>query len=334
MTLRLMEVVDYNGGRSGGAQGSGGSPSFRDETSRRGYEEYDAGDDETVKRSNSLPTRRSLAAGSSSSATAPNRAPPRIPRTAVMVSQATPPSSAAQEVDLLGGFGDDVPTPAPTPAATLESAKVSLDGLYSARSTVKSFSNPFVDDFDDFQSAPPPVSAPIQATVGFTPAPVGPKPASNVFDLLRQTKPAISAVPTTLPQYSAGTPAFSGPQAQPTVVRPNYGPSSSNPFGVLSPSTSGTPAVAASTSVTSPKSSSNFDDLWSISMGANASASKPSASGPAGAGKSIKDLEREKAMAGMWGSAPPAGSAGTRAFGTTAASNTGFGTGGGDDLLL
>ena len=84
-----------------------------------------------------------------------------------------------------------------------------------------------------------------------------------------------------------------------------------------------------------PAKSANFDDLWSLSLG-GPTAAKPS--GGAGAGKSIKDLEKEKAMAGLWGGQqrpaggipPQAGAFGVFGNGAPASSSAG----GGDDLLL
>jgi epsin len=79
--------------------------------------------------------------------------------------------------------------------------------------------------------------------------------------------------------------------------------------------------------------SANFDDLWSMSLGSGSSSNaKP---GTTTAGKSIKDLEKEKSLAGIWGvqQKPIGGAPISAAFG-------GFGnaappsTSGGDDLLL
>jgi epsin len=100
-----------------------------------------------------------------------------------------------------------------------------------------------------------------------------------------------------------------------------------------------TPAAPAAA-----KPSSNFDDLWSMSLGS--SASKPATGG--GGGKSIKDLEKEKAQAGIWGSGQNGGvasSGGMGGFGNFGGSSFGGSsgsggavssgsTGGGDDLLL
>lgn len=113
--------------------------------------------------------------------------------------------------------------------------------------------------------------------------------------------------------------------------------------GILSPTMSSmSSATKPSTPAMSPQPMSKpastagaFDDLWSMSLGSSA-APKPAASNAAGTGKkSMLDLQREKAQAGIWGQ--------------TGSANTGFGVGGGvgessgagksagggmDDLLL
>ena len=95
---------------------------------------------------------------------------------------------------------------------------------------------------------------------------------------------------------------------------------------------SSTPAAPSAT-----KPSSNFDDLWSMSLGSSASTK------PTTGGKTMNDLTKEKAEAGIWGGAQkttiaPMG-------GATGGGSSGFGNfggpftsasagGGGDDLLL
>lgn len=77
--------------------------------------------------------------------------------------------------------------------------------------------------------------------------------------------------------------------------------------------------------------SANFDDLWSMSLGGGSSSSaKP---GATTASKSIKDLEKEKAQASIWGAQQkPAGGAAVPAafgaFGNAAPPSAG------DDLFL
>lgn len=98
------------------------------------------------------------------------------------------------------------------------------------------------------------------------------------------------------------------------------------------------PSAQANAAKPATSSGGNFDDLWTMSLGGGSSgAVKP---GVVGAGKSIKDLEREKAMAGLWGSGNPAngGTGAGNAFGGGQYGGFGAGTGssssGGDDLLL
>jgi len=109
-----------------------------------------------------------------------------------------------------------------------------------------------------------------------------------------------------------------------------------------------TPVVAGaagrpvSTQPAAAKPSANFDDLWSLSLGSSG-ATKPGA-GPANP-KSIKDLEKEKALAGLWGGAgdPTRGSSsasrppamgGFGSFGGAGGTSSSSNMGGGDDLLL
>lgn len=77
---------------------SGSSGGFRDETTRRGgFEEYNAGDDETpVRRSASISNRVG-----SLNTTSPRRT------SSAAAASAPAPKPKEPEVDLLGGFGDD-----------------------------------------------------------------------------------------------------------------------------------------------------------------------------------------------------------------------------------
>jgi len=84
-----------------------------------------------------------------------------------------------------------------------------------------------------------------------------------------------------------------------------------------------------------------FDDLWTMSLGSTA-ANK--SSGNAAGAKSMRDLEKEKAQAGIWGSqyqtrapvaaAAAASSSGFGSFVKPAGSSGGMSSGGPDDLLL
>lgn len=98
------------------------------------------------------------------------------------------------------------------------------------------------------------------------------------------------------------------------------------PTHTTQPSVGGTtPGNAKATS------SVNFDDLWSMSLGTGSSAAKKA---PVTTGaKSIKDLEKEKAQAGIWGNSGTAQNKpmGMGLFGATSGGSAGAG---GDDLLL
>jgi epsin len=176
-----------------------------------------------------------------------------------------------------------------------------------------------VDDFDDFQSAPSPTTTapvPTQSLMAATAAaaltPVG-KPAGNVFDLLNATPVAPA------PATTAGRPLM------------GYGVGSSitpSPVPTFAPMKPATPAATTVSAVPAKATSGGgFDDLWTMSLGG----SKPSTP-VAGSttGKTIQDIQREKASQAFWGAGtgvrkPGSGSTGGGAF---AASS------GADDLLL
>jgi epsin len=106
---------------------------------------------------------------------------------------------------------------------------------------------------------------------------------------------------------------------------------------VTSPVTSGTKSsTSASASTKTGSAGGGFDDLWSMSLG-SAVAGKP-AGGAAAGSKSIRDLEKEKAQAGIWGAQNqkrPQAPASSGAFGSfVAPSSGGESTAGTDDLLL
>ena len=128
---------------------------------------------------------------------------------------------------------------------------------------------------------------------------------------------------------------FSSPMTPQRTQQPQQ-----NLFGGAAPmqptsSLSHQPATSAKPPATAaPTKSTNFDDLWSLSLGGSTVAKPVGAS----AGKSIKDLEKEKAMAGLWGGQqrptggiPPQAVA-FGAFGNGAPASSS--AGGADDLLL
>ncbi|CAL1713576.1 unnamed protein product [Somion occarium] len=302
----------YGGGGDYGSRdfdsysGGGSSGGFRDSTSRR-FEEYDAGDDDVVaaRRSNSLST--------------PTRS------TSTPVRSNTNPAATAKApeptpvVDLLGMdddfSGSSVSQPPASNKALPSVAPISLDND---------------DDFGGFEAAP----SPPPATAGFfgaTPAPAAvplvaptqpvspplvqpqaplfqqqaPLQPNNLFNVLA---PA-TASPPPMNLAAQRTSSFMTPTAAPTqhhlFSSPALQPTRSAPGATATPST---PSVSAKPS----SSGGGFDDIWKMSLGATggSSAAKTSTPPPSQS-KSIKDLEREKAQAGIWGgqgqNRPPVG---------------------------
>ncbi|KAJ7162968.1 ENTH-domain-containing protein [Mycena filopes] len=288
----------YNGGgsSSGGGGGGGSSGGFRDE--RRpggGFDEYNAGDDEigvvnSGRTASPVNSRRS----------APTRKPS---------APAPPPPPPAPPVNL---FDDDddgfVSAPLPPPAAKVLPQPVKPAAPFNALDD---------DDFDDFQAAPvqpgPAAPAPFG---GMAPPVAATKP--NLQDLFQST-PVVAPTPPRTGMgmgmgagMGMGMGMGMGAQQQQQQQRghsytgsvssqtqaPNY--SGMTPMAPAQPvrsSTLSTPGAPA----TPNKPAASFDDLWSMSLGSGAA--KPATPGAGGAGgKSIKDLEKEKVTAGLWGS--------------------------------
>ena len=220
------------------------------------------------------------------------------------------------------------------------------------------------DDFADFQAAPP------SATAAAPPMPSG-KP--SLMDMLASAP----APATGTPAYAARQPLYTSPATtgapagmgmgmgsgmgvgmQPTPATYGGGRPLSFAQPALSPTSSSTapPSLATSPTVGAKKpagvGAGNFDDLWTMGMSLG-SGSKPGTpvggkrtsiglgmgAGAAAPAKSMKDLEREKAQAGIWGvgaqKAPQAQQqqqAGAGAFGSFGPAAGG--AGGADDLLL
>ncbi|KAI5117839.1 hypothetical protein M0805_005168 [Coniferiporia weirii] len=310
---------DY-GGYGGGGSSSGG---FRDDTSRRGFDEYNAGDDEVSapRRSNSLASGSGGTSARMSAVSSPAPAPP-------------PVKAPAKVVDLIGLEDEDpfsAPVAAPAPVSVGKAAEKALPAL--AQNPLDDGGD---DDFADFQAAPP--SATIPQTQG------------NMFDALQAapqvgfTQPPAQRFVQPVQPMQPVQPVRGGytqspfVAMSPTVAARSPPPSASVFGGVMSPTspppmgmTRPTPTTATSSSSTArakPASPSvGFDDLWTMSLGTGAkSATGAGGSGAgAGAGKSMKDLEKEKAQASIWG-------------GQAAKSQGVFGAvsnaGGSDDLLL
>lgn len=163
---------------------------------------------------------------------------------------------------------------------------------------------PVIDDeFDDFQAAPPSATNP-----GFTvPAP---QPIKPVIPLqpAQQFQPIQPVQPVRQPNFfgSGMNVMSSGPGTpSPSYGAPNYNINTSimspaspplQQGGILSQGLASGPAKSTTTPA---KPTANFDDLWNLSLGATSTANKSNTNTvPA---KSMKDLEKEKSAAGIWG---------------------------------
>ncbi|CAE6404602.1 unnamed protein product [Rhizoctonia solani] len=329
---------DYSSGAGGSSSYSGGRSSREPQ-----YDEYDAGDWEDAPRRSTTTTP----SRSTSLNTTTNRA------SATPTPAAPPPKAPAPAVNLLD-FGDDEPAPAPSIAAAPTLSRpappvapaVSLD-----------------DDFGEFSSASV-VPAPATQAPASVPAPAAPK-SNSLFDMLDSTHaPAPTntfnpvqatpifggAAPTSFGAMQSPTAGSFGNTSQlmsPTNVggaapRPTIQPAMSsgpNYFAsapIMSPNAPGSqiksPGAASTASGGAAKSAANFDDLWSMSLGSSATA-KPATNAGASTGKSIKDLEREKAQAKIWGGG--AQTSNTSGFGNFSSGGGGAASGGaGGDLLF
>lgn len=167
----------------------------------------------------------------------------------------------------------------------------------------------FIDDFDDFQSAP----------AATTSAPVAAKSAnSNLFDLLNSSstsKPAGQSAPG----YGANTSFISAPAAPSGIGMPSLAPQPVSRPSYTSPAASTTSAVSPKPAASSSKST--FDDLFNTSLtsmgGQTNNGQKPGQ-------KSMKDLEKEKSANALWA---PSGS--SNASAPPRSNGGGF-----DDLLM
>jgi epsin len=326
----------------GGYSSGGGSGGFRDDGGRRGFQEYNAGDDElpgSSRRSGSISRRPGTSGGRVTS-------PPRS-STAPNPATATKAKEPVKVVNLLDGFDDDEGfgstsggKPLPTDKALPSLA--AADGTFPSltRQRTKPHHPPTADDdFADFVAAPQsPAPAPKTTTTATKP---------NLMDILNATSTSTSstgasrpAIPTHTPAASISRPyaasntstSFGGMMAPsaPQTQTQNYG------FQPMSPATRTTTTTSTSTSTTSAsKPATGFDDLWTMSL----ASSSTTANKTGAAGKSIKDLEKEKTLAGIWG---PSGMGSaqkpqTPAAGGNAAfvpAGTAMGASGVDDLLL
>ncbi|KAF7289459.1 Epsin domain-containing protein [Mycena chlorophos] len=318
----------YNSGGSGG--GGGHSSGFRDERRSNTFDEYDAGGDELAS-----PT-------SGGGSALGGRSPPTRRSTAPTPSAAPAPAPAPIvnlfDDDDVGAF-NSAPSPA-APAPPAKSPPAAAAAVLAA--PVNVFDD---DDFGDFQTvggsgttAPPaPAPAPIQAQAA-KPALVGLGFGAPVAQPAQPTMGGLgglggmgmgAAKPTPMMGMGMGMqaqrpmqPAMSTMQPQ----APNYmSPIQAQPMR---------PAVTSSPAPSTPKPASGggFDDLWTMSLGS--SAPKPAANSTGS--KSIKDLEKEKANAGLWGGQPQQSGVRQPTMGSGfggASMSSGGGSSGFDDLL-
>ncbi|EGN98181.1 hypothetical protein SERLA73DRAFT_183089 [Serpula lacrymans var. lacrymans S7.3] len=319
----------------GGSYSGGGGSGFRDSVGRRDFEEYSAGDDETTtRRSNSL----SQAPRSSTSRNTPLRTS--------STPTAPPPKAKEPEVDLLGGFDDE---PLSTGVSNLATNKA-LPSLQSAATTEVD------DDFDDFQAAPmspaAPAPAPAPAAKATLREMLSPSPPIYTRTVVSPTAPIFSsqqplqaAKPASPPAYGNQSFGIMSPTANRQSFSSPMAPTQNKPFNAsqpLSPTGSVQSRFSAAPAPAPAKANSNFDDLWTMSLGSPTA----STNNKSGAGRSMKDLEKEKVQAGIWGSAQRSSHSATGSIygnfgGVTggAASGNNSGTskasgGGLDDLLL
>jgi len=292
----------YGNGNDYYASGSGSSRAGGFSDSRRGYEEYTEGDAEVTRSSTSVARSGSL----------------RTPtRSASTPTTATQPSAPAPVEDLLGDFGDD----SALGSTVSNTAPAGLATNKALPAVAKSSIGLDDDDFDDFQAAP------VQSTgTALPPASTTSKP--NLMTMLNAapSRPPVQTssfgqVPQQNAAYSMGmgmgagmgmhrsTGSFSNPSSQyASPIQPQqpqqnlFGGAQLRPTNTTNSFTQSTtglrPTPVVPTSATQgqnkPAATANFDDLWSMSIGS-------AAAKPATSGKSIKDLEKEKSMAGLWG---------------------------------
>lgn len=326
----------YYGDRMSGRDDYGGNSGFRDSNGRKDFEEYTAGDDETVvRRSGSVSRSHTGSRQGTQSVSSP-----------VRPAQPAPPKPKEPEVDLLGGFNDE-----PVAAAGVNPMSNTNKALPSVGNV-----NLDDDDFADFQAAP---SSPAPSSPAPTSAPPPTKP--TLMEMLRSTSPPASRAPMMSPPLGSQVPkpaafANTSVRALSPTNRQFFPAAASGPSGNLwSTSTPLSPTTSVRTSMSAapitpaapppkaspaapPKSASNFEDLWSLSLGTSSTTSTVKSGNT---GKSIKDLEKEKAQAGIWASNQKPGATHMgmdSGFGNFGGIGTSGGTSasasGGDDLLL
>ncbi|KAK7441576.1 Epsin-3, clathrin recruitment and traffic between the Golgi and endosome [Stygiomarasmius scandens] len=331
---------------------------FRDSSERRDFEEYDAGDKPV-----SSPTATSSRSNVRSSTSTSGRSVPQRKPTAPL-----PPPEPVKEVDLLGGFDDDAfGAPAPAPA---QNTNKDLPAVGQSNQNVLDD-----DDFADFQAAP---SMPAANTTTTNTAPLGGQ-KMNLMEMLNSmpaptrsqsmgmggmqsgmgmggmqpmgmqgTGGSMGSMSGGMGMHRSNTSLSMGMGMQPMQANSSLPsspmqtqrPMSAMGMGMgMGAGMTATTAAASAASAAKPKPTSNFDDLWSMGLGTVRSGA-PSTPGGTSQAKSMKDLGKEKASAGLWGAMGGSGNSGAKqpvmgsGMGSFGASSGGSASGGGDDLLL
>ncbi|KAI5989105.1 hypothetical protein EDD15DRAFT_1342673 [Pisolithus albus] len=299
---------DRMSGRDDFGGSSGGGSGYRDGTGRRDFEEYTAGDDEAV-------VRRSSSVNNGHNTSRSISTPASPPRTQTA---SAPQKQKEPEIDLLGGFDEEPAVVSNMPTASTNNTNKALPSLTTSidgkavfpilPSKLMLFQD---DDFADFQVAP---TSPTHSSTSSKP---------TLLEMLSSSPPQPTALPVaaskpvvtsstfrntslnTLAATATTGKAANAAQVAPTpsnlwaASRPLSPTGLSRTAARTSSAGNRTSMSHASPSVPTPsKGFSGFEDLWSMSLGSTSSGAGDKSSG----GKSIKDLEKEKAGAGIWAS--------------------------------
>ncbi|PLW34470.1 hypothetical protein PCANC_22741 [Puccinia coronata f. sp. avenae] len=268
---------DWNGGGSSSRdQYASGSGTFKQSDD---FEEYDAGEWEDRPAPSATRTSPSTARGSISSHRASISVTMKTP-----AQKLTAPPPKAKEVDLFSmGDDDDFVSPAaPSSINTANPPSVSV-GLD--------------DEFDDFQSAPPPSNFGATSPPPPSGSSTGSKP--NVFELLSATPSAPPAMskPGGSGMFGGNTSSMS---SQPAPVNNNMFGQYGNPAPMSSSTTTSASAHNRATNTSTAAGGDQFDDLFSFA-GLTNTKSNTNSSGMGQPKMSMAAMAREQSSASIWG---------------------------------
>lgn len=237
-------------------------------------------------------------------------------------------------MDLLGFDDDDAFASAPAAPPAGFGTNKALPAVSTAPAPAVSLDD---DDFGNFEAAPvsPVAAAAPQQKVSLMDmlgSPAAPQPSAPPLGMASPTGMMSPAYGMQAQAHAFG--AFGAAPVQPQGMGMGmHRQTSSVSMGMGSPAARvGTPTMTPTASARPPvgaskPSAGGFDDLFSMALGSGMG-SKPGT--PVGGAKSMQEIQKEKAQAGIWG-AGKAGPAGMGGFGGSSTSTMG---GGGDDLLL